>query len=197
MVHYCFNVCRKPGLGDAKPQYFVSDRSLYSERATTAFPSSNASDIMSAMDDLHDEESQAPSGYYWAYGGASGAGNAPNRGVGGKHAAGVPSAHPHDGRTLSADMLSDDKLTTGIPSAGILDGGKFGGDTFGASGGVPVDVHAEYFHHDDVDLPRKEKHLDYATITSSKTVQSAQILNHRKYGSKINKATSDSSSTTN
>ena len=63
---------RKQGLGDSKPpsampRHFVSDRSLYSERGTTsAYPSSNASDIVSAMDEIEDEESRAEGGYYWA-----------------------------------------------------------------------------------------------------------------------------------
>ena len=50
------------------PQHFVSDRSLYSERATTsAFPaSSNASEIMNAIDGIEDEEAHPSSGYHWA-----------------------------------------------------------------------------------------------------------------------------------
>ena len=247
---------RKQGLGDDKPQYYVSDRSLYSERATSAFPSSNASDIMSAMDDINDDESKAPSGYYWAYGGASG-GATPSRGtrVGDKLAAGVPGGHTHGGRTLSGDMLNgdtrathvprgdtldgaplkremldDDKFSASVPRGDILGAGplrgemlnddKFSasvprGDIFGAakleagvsgddilvagvskSDDVPIDdrVHGGYFH-DNVVLPEKDS--DYATIVSSKTVDSAQILNRRKHGSKMNKAAFDGSSTTN
>ena len=279
--HIPIYVRRKQGLGDDKPQYYVSDRSLYSERATSAFPSSNASDIMSAMDDINDDESKAPSGYYWAYRGASG-GATPSRDTygGDKLAAGAADGHTHGGRTLSSDMLNgdtrathvprgdtldggplrgemldddkftgavpiggiysggplrgemldddkfatgipcgdilgagplrgemlnDDEFTVGVPRGGIFGGGKqtadvSGDDILGAavpkSDDVPVGdrVHGSYFH-DNVVLPGKD--LDYATIVSSKTVDSAQILNKRKHGSKMNKAAFDGSSTNN
>ena len=110
---------RKSGLGDNKPKHFVTERSLYSEHATTsAFPSSNASDIMSAVDEIQDDESRAPSGYYWTYG----------------------STH-----------------------AGTL--------------------------------PQKEKTSKYETITSSKTIHSAQILHHKKSGSKMTEDLSSENST--
>ncbi|XP_028397876.1 uncharacterized protein LOC114521591 [Dendronephthya gigantea] len=84
---------RKQGLGDDKPppampRHFVSDRSLYSERgATSAYPSSNASDIVSAMDEIEDEEYRSPTGYFWDTSGGTGAivGRTPGSNYNGDH----------------------------------------------------------------------------------------------------------------
>ncbi len=138
-------------MGDNKPRHFVSDRSLYSERASSAFPSSNASDIMSAMDEIEDEEPRAPSGYYWAHG---------------------------------------DAHTSAYGSA--RGGSVYGSSAYaGPYGGAHGDAHG------DGSLPQKERGSEYETITSSKSVHSAQILRHKKSGSKMAKHPSSDGSTIN
>lgn len=58
---------RYPGLGDNRPQHFVSDESFYLERETALSPSAQNSHVMDALDSLEDENNPIKtSDYHWA-----------------------------------------------------------------------------------------------------------------------------------